>query len=342
MIYKLVNRSVLFLGALFTLTSCYTQLGYVNREYSSEDYDYSEDAYAEEYDQEDISVVYNVYVPPYYDTRQIYFDPYDAWYFQPGFSYYLGYYSGPVFYPDYGYHIYPYEVYYYPGYIHYNPYYGYHHGYYNGYYDGYYHGYYPTHYASYSRPLERRDFSRRSENNLANRKSIERRSTSGDIAYVGDKRPSGNSPNLVPAKAATKTRSGQSTSVDRLPLTKRSDSYVPSKTKQKTPNQNSQRTSSSGSNDSNTNQRQVKSSTNEKSYNQENSNTRRETSSISSSGSKSNTSGSRISSTPSSRQSTPSYRPASSSSSQRSSGTPQKSSSTASSSRSSSGKAKRR
>ena len=341
MMYKLVIKSVLFLSALFTLTSCYTQLGYVNREYSSEDYNYNEDAYADEYDQEDISVVYNVYVPPYYDNRQIYFDPYDAWYFQPGFSFYLGYYSGPVFYPDYGYHVYPYEVYYYPPYINYNPYYGYHHGYYHGYfhgyYDGYYQGYYPTHYASYSRPMERRDFSRRSEKNLANRTSIGRRGSSDDIAYVGDRRPSVNSRNLVPAKSASKTRSGQ---VDRLPVTRRSDSYAPVSTKQKARNQSSQRVSSSGSKDSNTYQRHVKSSNNQKSYNQENSNKRRETNSIRSSSPASNSSGSRVSSSPSSRQSTPSYRPSSSSSSSSSSGTSQKSSST--SGRRSSGKSKRR
>ncbi len=113
-------HSVVFLVLMIGLTSCYTRLGYVSKEQAYEEYSNNPEAYedaVDEYDVGDIVVRHHVYVPSIYHPTYIYFDPYDAWYFEPGFHFSFGYYTGPAYIYTGAYYCYPpvyYPPYYYP------------------------------------------------------------------------------------------------------------------------------------------------------------------------------------------------------------------------------------
>jgi len=139
-------HSIGFLVLMFSLTSCYTQLGYVSKEQAYEEYRENPEAYEEaieEYDNGHLVVQKQIiYVPPVYHPTYVYFDPYDIWYYEPGFHFWFGYYTGPAYiytggyfcYPPVHYphyyppHHYPYPVHGHPGWVgggHYEPRYGY-------------------------------------------------------------------------------------------------------------------------------------------------------------------------------------------------------------------------
>jgi hypothetical protein len=170
-------HGMIFLILLVGLTSCYTRLGYVsdepvydgNDQYGDQDGQYYDDSQGQ--DQE--VIVNHIYLPPSYHPRYIYFDPYDEWYFEPGFGFWFSYYSGPVYisvpfyYPPYPYP-YPYPVcyppVYYPVPVYYPPVWG-----------GGYHG---PHYAYSPPPLKRREFGRRTEMVYTAPRALSRRSGS--------------------------------------------------------------------------------------------------------------------------------------------------------------------
>jgi hypothetical protein len=166
-----ILNSLVFMTLLVGLTSCYTRLGYLSEEQVYEEYSEEDsDAYTDA-DQDQV-VVHHVYLPPKYHPRYIYFDPYDAWYFEPGFGFWFGYYSGPVYlsipvyYPPYPYpYPYPYPVYYppyhYPYPVYYPPVWG--------------GGYHVPGYAYTPNTLKRREFGRRTEMALTTSKTISRR-----------------------------------------------------------------------------------------------------------------------------------------------------------------------
>ncbi len=137
--------SIVFVVLMLGLTSCYTQLGYVTKEQAYEEYQDNPELYEEaieEYEANHVIVQRHIYVPSVYHPTYVYFDPYDAWYYEPGFHFTIGYYTGPAYiysgayfcyppvhYPHYypPYH-YPYPVYGHPVWVgggHYGPRYGY-------------------------------------------------------------------------------------------------------------------------------------------------------------------------------------------------------------------------
>jgi len=177
-------HGLIFLILLVGLTSCYTRLGYVsdepvydgNDQYSDQDGQFYDDAQGQ--DQE--VIVNHIYLPPRYHPGYIYFDPYDEWYFEPGFGFWFSYYSGPVYisvpfyYPPYPYP-YPYPVcyppVYYPGPVYYPPVWG--------------GGYYGSHYAYSTPPLKRREFGRRTEMVYTAPRALSRRSSGSDGSGSG-------------------------------------------------------------------------------------------------------------------------------------------------------------
>jgi len=107
MLKQKLLKSAIFLTMLITLTSCYTQFGVARVEPAEEVYGYEGEPAPEEFYEDDVVVYQHVYINRYYQPGHFYFDPYDAWYFEPGIHFSVGYYYGPVFYQP---------VYYTPGY----------------------------------------------------------------------------------------------------------------------------------------------------------------------------------------------------------------------------------
>ena len=79
-------KSAIFLALLITMTSCYTRFGAAQVEPVEEVYGYEGEPVEEEIYENDVVVYRHVYINRYYHPGHFYFDPYDAWYFEPGFQ----------------------------------------------------------------------------------------------------------------------------------------------------------------------------------------------------------------------------------------------------------------
>jgi len=185
MLSQRLLKSAIFLTLLITLTSCYTRFGVVRVEPVEEVYGYEGEPAHEEIYENDVVVTRHVYVNRYYHPGHFYFDPYDAWYFEPGIHFSFGYYYGPGYYTP---------VHYVPPYyaspvyacippIYYPPY--WHPGHYPVYYPVYHPGpYYGGHsgprYGGSTTPMKRRNFGRRSNTAIASNTSLKRRGSGSD------------------------------------------------------------------------------------------------------------------------------------------------------------------
>jgi hypothetical protein len=180
MFTKKILKSAIFLALLFTLASCYTRFGMARVEPVEEEYGYEGEPAREEIYENEVMVYRHVYINRYYHPGHFYFDPYDAWYFEPGIHFSLGYYYGPVYYtpvhyipPYYGSPVYVcIPPVYYPPYWHPVHYPGHHPVYYPG---PYYGGGSGPYYGHSPKTLKRRNFGKRSDTAIASKTTLRRR-----------------------------------------------------------------------------------------------------------------------------------------------------------------------
>lgn len=185
MLSQKLLKSAILLTLLIALTSCYTRFGAAQVEPVEDVYGYEGEPAQEEFYENDVVVSRHIYVDRYYHPGHFYFDPYDAWYFEPGFHFSVGYYYGPRYYSPVHY-VPPYyasPVYacippvYYPPYWHPVHYPVHHPVYYPG---PYYGGHSGPHYGGSTTPMKRRNFGKRSDTAIASRTTLNRRGSGND------------------------------------------------------------------------------------------------------------------------------------------------------------------